>query len=98
MLTKRKAQGDNSSTIAFSKKSFEQILSISIIAQPLPQSSSLPAQRSLTRLKRLSYPRPSEAVLPFHAGVGCVVSGNDDVAGEPNGKLGGDGGEDSWNE
>jgi hypothetical protein len=38
----------NSSIVTFSKKSFESILGISIIPQPIPQSPSLLAHQSVT--------------------------------------------------
>jgi hypothetical protein len=54
-LLKKEAQGVNSSIVTFSKKAFEQILSISIIAQPIPQFASLLAHRSVTHVQHILY-------------------------------------------
>jgi len=51
-------QGGNSSISTFSKKPFEYILSILIIAQSIPQSPSVLAHRSVTLPEKLSYLRP----------------------------------------
>ncbi len=46
--------GGNSSIVIFSNKPFEYILSISIIAQAIPQSLTLVAHRSVTHSEKLS--------------------------------------------
>ena len=46
MTPERRDQGGNCSIATYSKNTFKQILSISIIAQPIPQSPSLLTHRS----------------------------------------------------
>jgi len=80
-LLKKEAQGVNSSIVTFSKKAFEQILSISIITQPIPQFASLLAHRSVIHVQHIFIrPISNEELAPLTQLLAMTTSSTNRIA------------------